>query len=282
MSDPHSELDVFIRDILTLQNKNHNNNYRFAPAQALKTAADKYHENPTKESFVQLINAISRILPYISNTRVINLSHFKNKVDEIASKQYQMTSINWQSTSHKTRSTARMTVGFQFTSVSSSGNSLIAWLNNLIKRDFAQLTTDQQTQILIESYIKYDGFSTVLKKHLIEQPEFLVNLTLDSETNFMKIAQSRLSLFLDDQQMAKIMRSHWLNEDKEYDFDTMDQILYKMASVLTYGRTIGKLLENSNVQEYLKDTEFLNVYQSDRYQRHLEEAPLGINLSPNR
>ena len=282
MTDPHSELDVFIQDILTLQHKNHNDHYRFGPAQALKTAADKYRQNPNKDSFMQLINAITGILPYISNSRVINLTRFQSKINEIANKHYQMEPINWQENTGRTRTTTRVTVGFRFTSISHSGDSLLPWLNTIISRDFVKLNGTQQTQVLIECYAKYDGFSTALKRHLDVNPDFLVKLALNSEENFIKIAQSRLNLFLDDQQMATIMKEHWLDRSQVYSFEVMDQLLNKMASVLSYGRTIAKLLENPNVQEYLRDTPFLNFYQREDYKHHLESTPSGVNPSPNR
>lgn len=280
MNDPKNDLhnvQLELRNSLTiilkLETSDDTNSYRFAPAQALKNSLDKYFNttNPNKIDFIELVKAIGAMQPYIKNGgELVDIVRIKKNIDLIATQAYQMSPIDWEQVS----SNLKISSGFQFAR-KGHDEELINWLNSLSGKYFDAFNDAEKTRFLINCCgdPKYVGFTPKLKAYLEKHPKFLFNLAMNSVENFTNIAQSRLSLYLDDIEMVQLMEQHsehWVNENA-IPFEQIEQLVNKMSSILSYGRTFNRLMENPKVLEFLDGKTFLHLYQSPDYKNYHEE-----------
>jgi hypothetical protein len=262
MDDPFSALkSTFISAFHAVPMRN--GKYAYPEIQHLKDAISNYHSDK-KSTFIHLVNALGEALPYFEKLRV-NFESVKTSIDLMA-KKHQMPLVNWD----KFLSHPKISPRFQFNAMAGQQHEteLIPWLSSQSGRSFTQFASSEQTQILI-AHREELGFSQKLKAHLEKDPEFLMRLIMKSENNFRKIAQTRLILFLTDEQIASALIKYLpiLLTNHSNQFTQVQQLVDKVNDLLSNGRSISTLLRNVEAKSILDRSKLFRIYQSDDYKK---------------
>lgn len=257
--------DPFARLLLNLQAVFNsvairNDKFTITPIQHLKEAVDNY--NPQKESsFYNLIKALGSSMPYIQKSRV-NINELINCMNQIA-KSHNITHSEWHIILDRYKSHSPR---FQFGLPPNEEQSLISWLSKNTGKPFNRLNHFEKTQMLVD-YGEYPGFSSKLSAYLNKHPDFLLNLIMESEINFNKIANTRLSLYLTDKQIAETIIKHLpkMSASQNPNLDQVEQLILKIDNMLSSGRSVKTLLRNADAKEVLDNSVYFQIYQSNAY-----------------
>lgn len=239
-----------------------NEKFTITAIQELKEAKDLY--NPEDIStFITLRDALEKAIPYIE----IRGEHFNSirKAMDTLAKSHNKPSINWD----EVLAHPNVSPKFQF-SAHHSGD-LISWLKANTEKPFEEVNL---LELLLENRGTH-GFGLKLKDYLKKNPDFLYDLIIKSEDNFNAILNTRISLYLTDQQivLAIFKYNPILSQQKDPSFEEVEQIVNKLNKLLTYGRSVSTLLRNAEVKPYLEVSEFFQVYQSDEFKNRFEQQP---------
>lgn len=277
MEDPFSTLLKSLQSIFHLEAMR-NGKYTYPPVQQLKDATERYNPDG-KHTFISLLGAIKEALPYIEKWQV-NFDAIRKPMDALA-KQHHMPSIDW----NKILAHPKVSPRFQFTALNHSrvNDDLIVWLTSKIGKPYAQLDHVEMTQAMVE-FRGRQGFSQRLKDHLNKEPDFLFDLIMKSEKNFIKICHTRLILYLTDEQLAQAIIQHiphLIHKQKE-PFEQVELLIHKLNEILSNGRSVSTLLRNSAAKPILDNSIFFQIYQSDEYKnRHdVPSAPIERESEP--
>lgn len=266
MEDPFSVLLNSLQSVFHFEAMR-NGKYTYSPIQQLKEATDHYNLNPnTNNAFINLLYAIKEALPYFEKWRV-NFDLVRKSMDAIA-KQHHMPSIDWT----MVLTHPKVSPKFQFSALNHSKNEvdLIVWLTAKSGKPLAQLDHTELTQALVDHRDRH-GFSHKLNHHLEQHPDFLFDLIMKSQKNFIKIAHTRIILFLTDKQLASAIIEHTPNlvHKQKEPFEQVELLVHKLNDILSNGRSISTLLRNSEAKPILENSIFFQIYQSDEYKnRH--------------
>ncbi|MBI2786997.1 MAG: hypothetical protein HYX60_12115 [Legionella longbeachae] len=264
MDDPFSELKQTLESIFHLEPMR-NGKYTYPEIQRLKEAIENY-QSDEKKTFVELINAIGAALSYFEKWG-LNFDSIKNAASPL-SKLHQMPDINWD------RYLSRTSI-FQFSGSTHTPQDveLVDWLTATSGEAFPEEELSTQTRILID-HREYLGFSQKLSTHLEKDPEFLSRLIMGSENNFINISNTRLILYLTDQQLAQAIIHHLPKFVQEHQdpFVQVEQLVDKLNGILSNGRSISTLLRNSEAKSILDSSDLFQIYQSDEYNNREEST----------
>jgi hypothetical protein len=246
-----------------------NGKYTFPAVQQLKEATEQY-DSKQKNTFIQLLRAIKEALPHIEKWR-INFDSIRKSMDELAKRQ-QMPRIDWT----KILSHPKVSSKFQFSALNHSAKEveLSSLLASKSDKPFFQMGHSEVTQALVDLRDRL-GFSQKLSTYLKKYPDFLFQLILDSEKNFIKICNTRLILYLSDQQIAKAIIKHipaFVHKQSE-PFAQVEQLVHTLNDILSNGRSISTLLRNAEAKPILYNSVFFQIYQSDSYNSRQEQTP---------
>lgn len=264
MDDPFSILLKSLQSVFHLEAMR-NGKYTFPAVQHLKEATEHY-DPKAKNTFIDLLRSIREALPYIEKWR-INFNIIRKSMDALA-KLHHMPTIDWnQMLSHP-----KVSPRFQFSALNHSHDEhdLTSWLSYKTGKSFAQLDHTELTQTLLDNRDKH-GFSQKLSSHLKKDPDFLHNLIMQSERNFIKISQTRLILYLTDEQLAKAIIKHIpaLIHKRKEPLEQVDQLIHTLNEILSNGRSISTLLRNAEAKPILENSKFFQMYLSEAYKnRH--------------
>lgn len=272
MDDPFSALKNILESGFHLVPMR-NGKYAFPEIQQLKEAIVTY--NPDKKiTYIKLVHALSAALPHFEKWR-IDFESIKYSVNSLA-KIHQMPAVNWS----KLLSHPKVSSRFQL--YTHQDTEFIPWLTATSGKKFTKLKPNDQTLMLI-AYSEELGFSTRLKNHLDKEPEFLARLIMKSEDDFMKIANSRLILYLTDAQLAKAITQYLPDLQEQQDpILQVEQLVEKLNNgILSNGRSISTLLRNAEAKTILDNSEVFRIYQSDAFINREEQAfPEDAHLKP--
>lgn len=126
------------------------------------------------------------------------------------------------------------------------------------------------TQTLVDNRDRL-GFSQKLSNHLKKDPDFLYNIILRSERNFIKISQTRLILYLTDEQLARAIIKHIpvLMHKRKEPFEQIEQLIHTLNEILSNGRSVSTLLRNTDAKTILENSTLFQMYLSEEYKnRH--------------
>lgn len=264
MDDPFSILLKSLQSVFHLEAMR-NGKYTFPAVQHLKEATEHY-DPKAKNTFIELLRSIREALPYIEKWR-INFNVIRKSMDALA-KLHHMPTIDWnQMLSHP-----KVSPRFQFSALNHSHDEhdLTSWLSYKTGKSFAQLDHTELTQTLLDNRDRH-GFSQKLSGHLKKDPDFLHNLIMQSERNFIKISQTRLILYLTDEQLAKAIIKHIpvLVHKRKEPFEQVEQLIHTLNEILSNGRSVSTLLRNAEAKPILEYSKFFQMYLSEEYKnRH--------------
>ncbi|KTD05876.1 hypothetical protein Lgra_2653 [Legionella gratiana] len=256
-----------------------NGKYTYPEIQHLKEACVNYHMDK-RVTFIHLVKAIGAALPHFEKLR-INFEAVKTSIDLMAA-DHQMARVNWDKFLHHSRISSRF--AFNAFAVKQQDVELISWLSTQSGKAFTQFSSSEQTLILI-AHREHLGFSQKLRAHLEKDPEFLSRLIMKSESDFIKIANTRLILYLTDEQIASAIIKYLPNLRQEHPnaFMQVEQLVDKVNEILSNGRSISTLLRNAEAKAILDRSEFFRIYQTDEY-KNRQQPPIftaeNENLKP--
>ncbi len=280
MEDPFSALLKSLQSVFHFEAMR-NGKYTYSPVQQLKKATDAYSISPkTKNSFLNLLHAIKEALPYIEKWRV-NFDAVRKSMDTIA-KQHHMPCIDWGMILSSSK--------YKFSTLNRSNKEvdLIVWLTAKSGKPFTQLDHSALTQAMVENRERH-GFSQKLNHYLELHPNFLFDLIIKSEKNFIKIAHTKIILFLTDKQLALAIIQHMpklIHKQKE-PFEQVELLIHKLNDILSNGRSISTILRNSEAKLVLENSIFFQIYQSNEYKnrhdkkKHSPTMPETESLKPD-
>lgn len=266
MDDPFSALQKSLQTGFHLEAMR-NGKYTYAAVQELKDAIDCYNSD-NKSSFINLLRALKEAMPYIEKWRV-HFNDIKNAMDALA-KIHKVPAIDW----NIVLSHPKVSPRFQFSAMNHSKkeDDLLVWLTAKIGKPYAQLDHGDLTQAMVDNRDRH-GFSRKLSKFLKTEPEFLFQLIMKSEKNFIKITNTRLILYLTDEQIAKAIVHHTpklIHKQKE-PIEQVELLINKINAILSNGRSVSTLLRNAEARPILEQSIFFQIYQSDEYKNRNDQ-----------
>lgn len=258
MKDPFIALSIALHSLFNLMPVR-NGKYVFIEAEKLKRALERYHSNK-KYTFYNLLSALKDNLPHIEKWH-IDFESIHKAMDRLAAEQH--ITIVWPTIF----SQAGLSYTFQFSALNHAQKEpdFIVWLTAKTGRPYAQLNETDLIQVLIDNKDK-QGLSNRLSHLLSNEPDFLFNLIMKSEANFVKIAHTRLILFLTDQQIARAIVKHsptLVDKQKEPD-EQLDHLIDKLNNILSNGCSVSTLLRNADAKPILDNSIFFQRYQEDQ------------------
>ncbi|CAM2855428.1 hypothetical protein [Legionella worsleiensis] len=268
MEDPSSALLDSLQSVFHLEAMR-NGRYCYPAVQQLKEATERY--NPKlKNSFIRLLSAIKEALPHFEKWR-IDFDSIRTSMDAMA-KRHDLPPIDW----NKVVSHPKVSSKFQFSALNHSrkDDNLLLWLKAKTGKSHTELDHHELTQAMLDNSNRH-GFSQKLNAHLKRQPDFLFNLTMLSEKNFIRIVQSRLILYLTDEQLAKAIihhSTHMVNKNND-PFKQVELFINKLNDLLSNGRSISTLLRNGSAKPILDDSALFQIYQSEEYANRDDKNP---------
>lgn len=257
MKDPFVSLQEALKPLFSLE-VYRNEKYVFPAVHALYEAIEQF--NPQKKkTFFNLLRALTEAQPYLVKWR-IDLKEVIKCMDSLAYTQ-SLPTINWKIVF----ATYPYVHFFQFSvhhrPQAKDKLDLLSWLSKNIGKPYNELNHFAQAQVLLE-HRSQPGFSSKLTAQLKKDPDFLFELILSSERNFMKIVDSRLCLYLTDEQIAKAIKKHahkWINPHIGREAQ-IEQLTHKVNSVLSHGRSMNTLLRNAKAKVIIESS---TVYQTE-------------------
>ena len=202
--DPLGDLKNSLAYLFELQKTKIKGKYLNPLVQNLKNALDDY--NPDSENTLQSLTvALKRAFPIIDNYG--DTHTVKEKMDALAGTKGK--TICWY-----TKSRPAFSPKFQFATENlRTEGDFISWLSLRSGQDFANLAAVKQVSILTKCF--ENNVKIKLGVYLRMNPDFLINLAMESTESFLKLLESPLSTQLDDQQIAKATQHHGLEEEKK-------------------------------------------------------------------
>lgn len=272
MEDPFAELLQSLESLFHLEAMR-NGKYTCTPIQHLKDATEAY-DPKVQNTFIDLLRALRKTIPYLEKRRV-DFNSIRCSMDELAIR-HAMPSIDWK----KILTHPNVSPKFQFSAMNHTEEvELIALVSSKTGVPFKKLNFFEITQALVELE-NQPGFCQKISAHLKKDPEFLVHLIMASETNFIKIAKTRLSLHLTDSEIASAIIKHSpaLVDAQTDPFVQVEQLVHKINDILSNGRSVPLLLRNTEAKTILDNSVFFQIYQSDEYKnRH---QPQNQSIKP--
>ncbi|KTD57303.1 hypothetical protein [Legionella shakespearei] len=268
MKDPFSELRKSLQSVFQLEAMR-NDKYTYPPVQQLKEATLRYSPD-SNGSFIALLKAIREALPFIEKWRV-NFDDLRTSMDTLA-KMHHLPPIDWR----RFLSHPKVSPHFQFSALNHARQEedLIAWLEALTRTTFTAKDHAHITQAMVDNRERH-GFSQRLKDYLKIHPNFLFVLCTKSENNFIKIAHTRLVLYLTDEQLAHIILQHIpaLVQQERGPFERVTRLVNTLNHILSNGRSVTTLCRNAKAEAILKHSLFFQIYLSEEYKHKDEKKP---------
>lgn len=267
MEDPLSALLTSLQAVFQLETIR-NGKYTISAVQQLKESLEQYDSSPSKKNFLGLLKAIRDALPYLVPYIEKSRLHFdtiKSLMEEI-NQEHNLPPINWNTfLSHP-----KVSQTFQFSALnhSPSQDDLLVWITSKSGKPYAKLNDSELTHTLV-NHREYDGFTQKLIEHLKKYPDFLFDLIMKSDKNFHKLCQSRLVLYLTDQQLAHAIIKYIpsLAHEQKDPHEQVASIIYDLnVKILSNGRSVSTILRSSEAKTILDNSVFFQIYQSDEYQ----------------
>lgn len=271
MSDPLEELENSLAYMFELQTKK-TGKYINPDIQKLKNALDNYRDGPSI-SLQELITAVKQALPIIVNYGIESYV-VKMKMDALAEENG--SSINWDLPVKKSRYSPQ----FQFAaSLEVTNDDFIAWLSSRVDKDFPELDSQAQVEILIAERGERE-FTTKLAEHLRNEPDFLLDLIMTSPEIFNPLMETRIGFQLENRQIAQAIYHHYLVEmDGQGSLQQLEEQLVWLDDLLAKtGRSMEKLLADPLAKAELEKS---NIFQRYLNAEEVEQdlAPDGLSLS---
>lgn len=291
MEDPLPKLLDALQPVFNLAIMR-NEQYIYHPVQQLKETLDAYQlckkmpvestKQPLATILTQLMLAVQECLPYIEKSRV-HFETLRDAIDTLA-KAHKVESIHWDN--FLSRCNLAPQLKFNTLNHSLNHDDLLVWITEKSGKSSAELHPADLTQSLMD-HRNGDGFTQKLIAHLNSDPDFLFNLIMQSEKNFIKIAHSRLVLYLTDPQLAKAILKHipvLIHKEAE-PYKQVELLILKLNQILSNGRSVSTLLRNTEAKLILDNSPFFQIYQSEEYQYrennilHPHHSPEESNMS---
>lgn len=261
MNAPHSTVHQSLQPLFRIATER-NGKYTYSEVQVLKETIDGYLENPSKDNFLALKRAVRCSIVYVEKWQ-LDFDSIKESIDKEA-QQHHLAPINWP----KLLSHSKASPQYQVNALNHvyKDENLLNWLLTISKHDTSSvLNAKKLTELLIENQHEH-GFSKKLNHHLEDEPDFLVDLIMQSLSSFIQIATNTLSLFLTDEQIAKAIIKHLpKNAEQEINDEVVSELIAKLNNILSHGRSISTLLRNRHAQAILNRSKIFQHYQSEHY-----------------
>lgn len=258
MKDPFTALSIALHSLFNLMPMR-NGKYVFIEAEKLKKALERYHSNK-KYTFYNLLSALKDNLPHIKKWH-IDFEPIHKAMDRLAAEQH--INIVWETLFSQVG--LHYTVQFSALNHAQKEPDLIVWLTAKTGHSYTQLKEMDLIQVLIDNKNK-QGLSHRLSHLLISEPDFLFDLIMKSEANFVKIAHTRLILFLTDQQIARAIVKHTptLVDKQQEPGDQLNHLIDKLNNILSNGCSVSTLLRNADAKPILDNSIFFQRYQENQ------------------
>ncbi len=268
MEDPFAALKESLKSVFHLEAMRHGK-YTLTPIQRLKDATESY-DPKLEHTYKELLLALRESLPYLEKWQV-NFYSIISNMDTLA-KRHGVPTSDWD----KILKHQKVSIKFRFSALNHSSElELIPWINTHTGRLFTQLNHFEVTEVLI-SLRKHQGFSQKLTEHLKKEPDFLVNLIMESERNCIKILKTRISLHLTDNQIATALIKHLpkLVDAHANPFMQVELLVNRINEILSNGRSVTNLLRNEQSKSILDNSIFFQIYQSEEYKNRHEKTQI--------
>lgn len=262
VEDPFAALEKSLQSVFHMV-AIRNGKYTYTPIQNLHEAISEYKLKPQdKHSFIELLSALEAALPFLAARWHLDYKTIRMSMDKLAERHH-MPTIDWKDVQSHLQVSQ---LSLFSTKNRAEEDKLLPWLNTKTGHTFDRLNHIDATKKLIELR-KEDGFTQKLGVHLKEDPEFLVRLIMKSEKNFIKIAKTRLILYLTDAQLASAIIKHTpklIDRHKDPIIET-ERYIDKLNEILSKGRSVGIILKSAEAKTILDNDKHFQLYQSDDY-----------------
>lgn len=236
--------------------------YIYTEIQYLKETTENYTLNRSKGNFLKLQQAVRDSMNYIEKWK-LDFTAIKSSLDKEA-RAYGMPPIDWPLLLSHSHASLR----FQFSALNHAvdGEDFLQWIAQKSGVLYNDLNYSKLVQLLVE-YKTEEGFSKRLSQYLIKDPNFLYNLMMASERNFIDIAHSALILYLTDEHLAEAIIRYLPQpaHPEDVNADTVTALIEQLNHTLSHGRSISTLLRNANAKELLDSSIWFQIYQSEEY-----------------
>lgn len=271
MNDPFSKLKNTLSDLFQMELKR-NGKYIYTEIRQLEKSLENYQPN-NKIKFKELIKALHACMPRIEKWR-LDFNALKKPIDSLA-KDLDEPLINWDSWLSRSNASPK----FQFSALNNQKKDLLTWL---VEASGMQNDTNTHVRMLLD-YRDRSGFSPRLSAHLKKDPEFLFRLIMKSNDNFKQISNTRLILYLTDQQLAEAIIKHIPRlQESDPDPKNLAQLLVKeLNSTLSNGRSVSTLLRNIDAKLILDQSELLQIYQNTDLDQSEDDTLSSQNTTPS-
>jgi hypothetical protein len=256
MEDPFRELSHLLHVVL-LTATQRNGAYTNKQVHLLDNALHNYNPK-NRQSFVILIRALMDSIPYLEKKN-IDLNKLMKCMNHLA-KKHSMPSIEW----HTIVAHHKKSQKFQFEPQVAHEKSLFRWLSLQIGKPFGQLGHLEKTQTLIDQR-NQSGFIKKLSLYLKKHPDFLFELMMKSEKNFIKIVGTRLNLYVTDEQLAEAIvhhRNKLIQNNNPSHVPENEHFIEELNRLLTNGRSFATLCRNAKAQKILMEILYIPPHQS--------------------
>jgi hypothetical protein len=278
MKDPLYALQKVLQPIFQLEEMTkRNGKYTYRTTQKLLEALDVYVEDPNPEHFKEFTKALKDALPNISQRRIIiDFDPIKEAMDKLAL-HHSLDPILWKRTIGSLRLYPK--TGFWATQHTHPSDSLLEW----IKADTPPKSAPLDMAQALVSHRNKLGFSPRLSAHLRNDPDFLFDLIMESEKNFMEICNTRLVLYLTDVQLATAIIKHIpaLTNKHQDPFEQVSTLIERLNDILSNGRSVTTLLRNKHAKAVLDDSIYFQIHQNAELQIPEEEEAQQVPHPPD-
>lgn len=271
MSHPFAALKNALRTVFDLEPKRMGR-YTYPEIQQLQQAFHNLELHNGKKEFIAFLKALREALPHIEKRR-IDFASIKVSIDDLA-KAIQMPIMNWDQYLSRSNGSPK----FQFSALNHQHKeiSFLTWLSITAGKALSPEKRPPQVILLLECK-DHLGFSQKLSDHLNRDPDFLFRLIMESDTNFIQIVNTRISLYLTDKQLAQAIIKHasLIVQGAPDPLQHATMLVDKLNEILSNGRSISTLLRNTEAKSVLDCSELFRVYQDDKNNtgdRKLEES----------
>ncbi|USQ14548.1 hypothetical protein J2N86_04325 [Legionella lytica] len=235
-----------------------NERFIYSEIQQLKQSLDNYHPIPQRK-FIELLKFLRAVIPHLEKWH-LDFGVIKAQIDCLT-KTLNLPPMKWDNyLSHSSAS-----LKFQFSALNHRPQEadLLTWLTHKSGTTIKHDSPNSIITMLLE-YREHFGFSQKLSAQLKKEPQFLTNLIMESEDNFVQIVRTRLVLYLTDRQLAEAIIKHIPHfvQNNPDPITKAAQLVEKLNEILSNGRSISTILRNAEAKFILDSSELIQRYQT--------------------
>ncbi|RMX21129.1 hypothetical protein EAS68_05335 [Legionella jordanis] len=256
MKDPLAAFEDSLCYMFELQTRN-TGTYINREVQHLKNALENY-KNGRSLTLRELIMALKRAFPVVEN--YVDGYLVKLRMEALAKANGYR--IHWEEDHFRRKKGYPY---FHYAKSVPESLDFISWLSECAGLQFSHLDRRKQAEIILHFRLE-KNFITKLTEHLSKQPDFLINLALESTEICINILHTRLGFEINNPDLAKIIVHHstaMIDHSIDLEAQFMRFVEFWDASLERTGRSIAKLMDDPEASFALKKLPFFEVCDNE-------------------